>query len=75
MFKVFYKKKDKLWIRVSKKVSKKAVIRNKLRRQVREIVRTEFPNRDMSDTIISVLPEAKDVPFAKLKENLLKRLR
>lgn len=64
--------KEKVWIRVSKKVSKSAVVRNKLRRQVREIIK-DFP-KDLSSYIISVLPYAKTAKFKKLESSLLKKL-
>lgn len=67
------KPKDKLWIRVSKKVSKRAVDRNRLRRQVKNAVR-ELTDRDMSAWIISVLPEALGQPYSVLKREISKRL-
>lgn len=75
MFKVITSKlnKDKVWIRVSKKVSKKAVDRNKLRRQIKEIVRN-YP-KDLSKYIISVMPLAKVADFKTLKKNLLNKLK
>lgn len=65
--------KNKVWVRVSKKVSKKAVVRNKLKRQVKEIIRTL--DRDLSPYIISVLPAAKGVEFTKLKTDLVKTIK
>ena len=64
--------KDKVWIRVSKKVSKRAVDRNKLKRQVREIIRPI--DKDLSPYIISVSPSTKGVDFNTLKAHLLRTI-
>lgn len=66
------KPKDKVWIRISKKVSKKAVERNKLRRQVREMIKKS--PRDLSMYIISVKPAAKDKSFKTLKSYLIREI-
>ena len=66
-------RKDKLWIRISKKVSKRAVDRNRLRRQVREIVR-ETTKLDLSPYIITVKKQALGQPYSLLKTELTKLL-
>lgn len=66
-------KKDKLWIRVSKRVSKKAVIRNKIKRRIKSILR-EY-NIDLSKYILSVLPSALELSFEQLKREIGKTIR
>lgn len=66
-------KKDKLWIRVSKKVSKKAVDRNRLRRQIKAALR-ELTNQNLKKYIISVKKEVLGQPYAIIKEELAKAL-
>ena len=66
-------------ILVGLKYSKKAVERNKLKRQLREIIRAELPGIKVgNDFIITVLPGAKQAEFEDLERSLatnLKRLR
>lgn len=64
------KPKDKIWVRVSKKVSKRAVDRNKLRRQVKEMLREL--NIDYSQYVISVFPQALGKSYKALKKDLRK---
>jgi|GEM_PF-153143 ribonuclease P protein component len=52
---------------VSTKVSKRAVVRNRVRRRLREIVRARMPGvRGGYDMAFIVKPELKDVDFATL---------
>lgn len=64
---------------VSVKVSKKAVVRNKLKRRVAHILKEYIPHFQESYDMVSViLPPAKEVSYAELKsmvEGHLKRLR
>ena len=57
---------------ISKKVSKKAVVRNKLRRRIYETIRTHYTNWENSQIIvISVKHICADSSFDELKTNLL----
>jgi ribonuclease P protein component len=59
----------------SKKVGK-ATIRNKLRRQFREIIRKEIDNiKPGFDVVIVVSPKAVNVKFPEIQKELLKQLR
>ncbi len=54
---------------VSKKVSKKAVFRNKIKRQLREIVRPKIKNFQQGvDLIIFAKPEILGKDFAEIKK-------
>lgn len=64
------KPKSKVWIRVSKKVSKKAVVRNKVKRRIRAIL--QEVNEDLTSYIISALPGADQIKFSELRQILLK---
>ena len=60
---------------VSTKVSKKAVIRNKIRRRILEIIRSQsedFPKNN--NLVIVVSPKAAETSFTKLREDLLKTI-
>lgn len=63
---------------VSTKISKKAVIRNKIKRQLREIVRKNLANLKLDlDIIIVAKPEIIDKNYQEIKndfENLLKNI-
>lgn len=53
----------------------KAVVRNKIRRQVREILRLEIPKlRNDFDLSIVIKPQAPELEFAKLKTELIAAL-
>ena len=65
-------KKDKLWIRVSKKVSKKAVVRNKIKRRVRSILKDY--DVDLSKYVLSVLPISLELNFEQLKDEIENKL-
>lgn len=56
---------------VSLKLSKKAVIRNKLRRQLREVTRKKLPNiRPGLDIIIIAKPEIINKDYQDIKDEL-----
>lgn len=61
---------------VSQKVSKKAVIRNKVKRRFREVVKEMIKTMDKADVLLIALPESKNKEFKVIKktiEKLLKR--
>lgn len=64
---------------VSNKVSKKATVRNKVRRQLSEIIRVRIKDiKTACDCVIMVRPGVKDDDFKEIKRNteiLLKRSR
>lgn len=60
-------------ILISLKVSKKAVVRNKLRRQIRAIISQELPlMKPGKDVIIIVLPLILNKKFEEIKEELIR---
>ena len=62
----------RLGILISTKVSKKAVIRNRFKRQIREVVRSELPQlQSGKDLVVIVFPQILDKKFEEL-EKLLK---
>ena len=65
--------KNKVWIRVSKKVSKKAVVRNKVKRRIRAVL--QEVNEDLTPYVISALPGADQIEFSELRQILLKRIK
>lgn len=68
----------RLGVLISTKVSKKAVVRNHFKRQIREVVKTELPKiKEGKDLVIIVFPEILDKKFEDIKfflENAFKRL-
>jgi len=61
---------SRLAIVVSLKVAKKAVVRNKIKRQLREIIKTALPVIKRGyDILLIVKPQAKNLSYAELKEN------
>lgn len=66
-------------ILISTKVSKKAVIRNRLKRQIREILKQYFTQIAPGyDCVIVTLPQIKEADFKQIEDALifcLKRLR
>ncbi|MEF8846972.1 MAG: ribonuclease P protein component [Candidatus Paceibacterota bacterium] len=61
---------------VSTKVSKKAVVRNKLKRQLREIIREKLPEiKSDYDAVTVVQPGIETQSFHQLKQNLLQLLK
>ncbi len=71
--------KVRLGVIISLKVSKKAVLRNRLKRRLKEIVRARLAEiRPDLDLLIIALPGAADLTFDELRqsvENNFKRLR
>ncbi len=63
----------KVGIIVSKKVSKKAVERNKIKRRLREAIRRTDLKRGLSIIIIA-LPTIKDVPYVEIEKDVKKTL-
>lgn len=62
---------NRLGILVGTKISKKAVVRNKIKRQIREIVRQELPLMEKSyDLAIISLPLSAESDFSFLKADL-----
>jgi ribonuclease P protein component len=58
---------------VSKKISNKAVERNRIKRQIREILRTNqerFP--DSSDVVVYPKPQIKEREYQEIEERMLK---
>lgn len=54
------------------KVSKSAVTRNKIKRQIREIIRREFPQTEsFYDIVIIVIKEIVDKDFLDIRSELL----
>lgn len=59
---------------VGKRLSKKAVVRNRLRRQFREAIR-QLPLDEGWDIIVQARPKALDAPFATIQRDLSKGLK
>ena len=66
--------KDKVWIRVSKKVSKKAVVRNKVKRRIKQIVQIYSYSID-PNYIISALPGIENIEWYDLYRDLVDTLK
>lgn len=61
---------------VSKKISNKAVIRNKIKRQLREIVRNQLDQiKKGLDIVLVALPEIKNKDFQKIEQTVNKLLK
>lgn len=66
---------NRFGIIISLKVSKKAVIRNKIRRRIREILKNNIvKNKENRDFVIIVSKNIIDKDFQEIKENILKIL-
>lgn len=53
------------------KASKKAVLRNKIKRQLREIIKALAENLKTGfDIVVTVLPAARDKEFSELEESI-----
>ena len=62
---------SKIAILVSKKIDKRAVVRNKLRRRAREIIHSLLPRTKSShDIVISFQKGAQNLSFQELKKKL-----
>lgn len=55
---------------VSKQVGN-AVVRNRVRRRLSEIVRAELPAIEQADIVIRALPAAADADFARLRADIV----
>ncbi len=70
---------NRFGILISTKVSKKAVIRNKFKRQIRTIIREELTKiKSGKDLVIIVFPQILDKNFQDIKEfivNAFKRIK
>jgi ribonuclease P protein component len=55
---------------ISKKVSKRAVVRNLIKRRLREIIRLDWLNIKGYDAVIVVLPKAADKDFQQLRDEV-----
>jgi ribonuclease P protein component len=66
-------------ILVSTKVSKKAVVRNRLKRQIRDILKQNLDNiKPGQDCVVLTLPQIKEADFKQIEEAIifcLKRLK
>ena len=68
-------KNIRLAVIVSNKISKKATIRNKIRRRVRDVFKQNLGNFKCNcDIIVTVLPSSLDLKFKELKVELIDSL-
>ncbi|MBK1792405.1 ribonuclease P protein component [Persicirhabdus sediminis] len=65
----------KLGIIVTRKVAKRAVVRNRLRRRVHAIVRKHFPADDLRYLVVVMRWGAVEASFAQLEADVLKQAR
>jgi len=66
----------RLGILLGTKVNKKAVIRNRIKRQIREIIREEKEFlQENKDLVLIVLPDIVNKSFLEIKKELLKGLK
>lgn len=74
-FKIYksQKPKSKVWVRVSRQVSKKAVVRNKIKRRLRQMA--DMYCNINPNYIISVLPGADQASYWDLMTDLSKTLK
>ncbi len=62
----------RLGILISTKVSKKAVVRNKLKRQIKEITRKELPSlKTGKDLVLIIFSQILEKNFEEIKELLI----
>jgi ribonuclease P protein component len=72
---IFKEGEKKIGFLISKKISKKAVVRNKLKRRLRELLREKFGNLKEGLRIVFIpLPSLEKKNFKELKEVLEKVL-
>lgn len=58
-------------ILINAKVSKKAVVRNRIKRQIREIIQAELPEiKDGYDLVVIVFPQILDKNFKEIRKFL-----
>ena len=71
ILKIYWSKqpKDKVWIRVSKKVDKRAVVRNRVKRKIRAAI-SDTPLH--SNVIISALPNIVNYSVEEIKTEVQK---
>lgn len=63
---------NRFGVLISVKVSKKAVIRNKIKRQIREIIRLEMDKlKPGRDCVIICLPGIADKKYEEIKKSIL----
>lgn len=66
----------RLGVLVSTKVSKKAVVRNKVKRQIREIIQKELSNlKNGKDIVVIVFSQILDKNFKELEEAIISALK
>ncbi|MFA6422482.1 MAG: ribonuclease P protein component [Candidatus Buchananbacteria bacterium] len=66
---------SRICIIVSNKISKKATVRNKLKRQVKEVIRQYLPRfRDNFDIIITALPPSLELDYGQLAAEIIQGL-
>lgn len=65
----------RLGLIVSKKVSKKAVERNKLKRRLREIFRLNQNNLNSFDIVVIAKQNANECTYLQLEKNFIKALK
>jgi len=68
------KKTKSLLINVSSRVSKKATVRNLLKRRIRAIVRPILKIDNQNTYLIIVKPEAVKLSYQDLKDEILKKI-
>jgi ribonuclease P protein component len=66
----------RLGVLVSTKVSKKAVVRNKLKRQIREIIQKDLPKLKIGkDLVVIVFSQILDKNFTEIEEMIISALK
>lgn len=65
---------NRLAVIIGLKVSKSAVKRNKIKRQIREIIRRDFSNKKNNhyDVVVIVMKDIVDKDFIEIRNSLLK---
>jgi len=67
---------SRLGVLVSTKVSKKAVVRNRIKRQIRAIIRGEWAAmKSGKDLVIIVFPQILDKKFIEIKDTIVRGLK
>lgn len=70
------KKKSRFSFIVSKKISKKAVVRNKIKRRLREVIREELPRiKPGIDGVFIAKKNIEKKDFLEIKENVIQLLK
>ncbi len=68
--KCYFSEKKRFTVVVSTKVSKKAVVRNRIKRIIREFLRKNMGKIKTGDYAILIKPKAVQIPESELLENL-----